>query len=190
MAGSKEVPFLDAVAVAWSGRLFSQSSYPFFHGIAELGDKTLIGIVVLLMALWLGLKQRDFLAIIVQVLAVALGNEVSKWLKELIARERPNMGVPAESFSFPSVHAMVGFILYFFTAYFIIRQLRSKSSKWWSAISAALIILFIGLSRIVVGAHYVTDVLGGYSLGFIWTFFWSVIYEWLHERFGKKSSCD
>ena len=43
-----------------------------------------IGIVVLLMLIWLGFKKRDYLGMAVLVFAVALGNEVSKWTKELV----------------------------------------------------------------------------------------------------------
>ena len=45
------------------------------------------------------------------LLAVALGNEVSKLIKDLVGRERPVLGATEESFSFPSGHAMVGLTL-------------------------------------------------------------------------------
>ncbi|MBB6443478.1 undecaprenyl-diphosphatase [Bacillus benzoevorans] len=186
MAGSKEPLLFDRAAAYWSERVFSESSYSFFNVIAELGDKIAIGIIVLLMIVWFAVKRRDFLGMAVLVLAVALGNEVSKWIKELVARERPASGVMEESFSFPSGHAMVGLVLYMLIAYFFIRNVQSNSSKWWLGSMAAFVILLIGLSRIAIQAHYLTDVLGGYTLGIVWTFVWILIYEWLHERFGKK----
>ncbi len=186
MAGGKEPLLLDRAAADWASRVFSESSYSFFNVIAELGDKVLIGIFVLFMIVWFAIKRRDFLGMAVLVLAVALGNEVSKLIKELVERERPALGAMEESFSFPSGHAMVGLILYMLIAYFIVRNLQSNRGKWWIGCSVACVILLIGLSRISVGAHYLTDVLGGYSLGIVWTFVWVFIYEWLHERCAKN----
>ena len=45
----------------------------------------MIGIVALLVLLWMWLKKRDYIGMAVFVLAVALGNEVSKWMKDLLA---------------------------------------------------------------------------------------------------------
>ncbi len=187
MAGGKEPLLLDRAASEWASRIVPKSSYSFFNVLAELGDKAFIGIFVLLMIIWFAIKKRDFLGIAVLVLAVALGNEVSKWIKELVARERPAIGAIAETFSFPSGHAMVGLVLYMLIAYFIMKHVQSNRSKWWLGSMAVFVILLIGVSRIAVQAHYLTDVLGGYSLGIVWTFVWVMIYEWLHAGLLKTN---
>ncbi len=162
--------------------VFSEDSYSFFRVITELGDKIGIGIVVLMVTLWLGFKKRDFVGIIVLVLAVALGNEASKWLKEVIGRERPVTAQLAESLSFPSGHAMVGLILYFITSYLLINHLNSTKLKWGIGIISLLIVLSIGLSRIVLEDHYPTDVIGGYVIGLIWSILWILFYKILRVR--------
>lgn len=186
LAGRKEPILLDRIIVDWAGRVFPESSYLFFNGAAQLGDKIFIGIFVLFMIMWFAIQKRDFLGIAVLLLAVALGNEVSKLIKDLVGRERPVLGAMEESFSFPSGHAMVGLILYMLIAYFIVRNVQSNRGKWWIGCLVTCVILLIGLSRIAVGAHYLTDVLGDYSLGIFWTFVWVFIYEWLHERCAKN----
>lgn len=184
-AGSGDPLFLDQAAADLMKRLFPESSYSFFNLIAELGDKLVIGIIVLLMIAWLAVKKRDVLGIIILVTAVGLGNEVSKWIKELVARERPAIGAMEASYSFPSGHAMVGLILYVFIACFIMKNVQSTRGKWWIGSAAAILILLIGLSRIAVHAHYFTDVLGGYTFGIIWSYVWLLIYEVLKERLAK-----
>ena len=186
IAVSKEPILLDRVTADLTDRIFPESSYSYFNIAAELGDKTVIGMLVFFMIVWFAVKKRDFLGIAVLVLAVALGNEVSKWIKEVVARERPELGMMEGTFSFPSGHAMVGLVLYMLIAYFIVRNLKSNRGKWWIGCLAACVILMIGVSRIAVGAHYLTDVLGGYSLGIVWAIVWVFIYEWLHERFAKN----
>ena len=169
-AMSKSELLLDGVVSHSVMTVFKESTYPFFCVVSELGDTMGVGIVALLVLVWLWMKRRDYFGIAIFVIAVALGNEVSKLIKELVGRERPAVSsLTEETLSFPSGHAMVGLTLYMLIAYFIIMTIKSMRIKWGVALVAFLIILFIGLSRIVLEAHFPTDVFGGYSLGLIWT---------------------
>ena len=75
----------------------------------------------------------------------------------------------AESLSFPSGHAMVGFILYMLAAHFLAENVKSNGVKLAIGFLAFVIVLLIRLSRIVLQAHFPTDVLGGYRIGAAWT---------------------
>lgn len=187
-ARSKEPLLLDQVLSDFVTSVFHETSYPLFTMISELGDKIGIGIVALLMLLWLWLKKRDYIGMAVFVLAVAIGNEVNKWIKELVGRERPvfDQVEIAESLSFPSGHAMVGFILYMLAAHLLAENVKSNGAKLGIGLCAFIIVLLIGLSRIVLQAHFPTDVLGGYTIGAAWTILWIIFYNWLYERFPKK----
>ena len=96
----------------------------------------------------------------------------SLWIKALVALPRPYQAfssvigiLPDKGFSFPSGHALNGMLYWGFLARFI-------RNRWVTTISI-LFILLIGLSRIYLGVHYPTDVLGGYiiGLGSLWIFF-------------------
>jgi len=85
--------------------------------------------------------------------------------KILIHRPRPLAGVFQEAdFSFPSGHATIAAALYGYLAYILIKSLKNKY-KWSVIILAIALILLIGFSRIYLGVHYVSDVLGGYFVG-------------------------
>lgn len=172
---------VDQIAANYIQTVFSQKTYPFFEFITNFGDKVGIGIVAVLILIWGWVKKRDYVGMAAFVFAVALGNEFSKWLKEAIGRPRPDYLSleDVETLSFPSGHAMVGLILYMFIAYFLMKETKSQLNRLIITMVAFVIIALIGVSRIVFQAHYPTDVIGGYSIGFIWTFLWISIYELL-----------
>ncbi|WP_409304560.1 phosphatase PAP2 family protein [Peribacillus sp. SCS-155] len=139
----------------------------FFAIITELGSAKVIGIGSLLLLLWIWIRRKDYAGIAIIVLGIAGGDQLNNLLKEFVARERPNINpaVDAEGFSFPSGHAMVGIIFYVLLAFFISKYVKSitvKRSIWSLAI---FLVLLIGISRIVVQAHYPSDVVGGYAIG-------------------------
>jgi membrane-associated phospholipid phosphatase len=164
----------------------------FFHsifiGLNWLGNTMGVGVVAILFIVWLGLIKRDFVGIALIVFAVAVGNEVNKLLKKTIGRERPDAEhlVEVNSLSFPSGHAMISMILYFMIAYLVISFLQKRSKRWLAGILAGVMILLMGISRIVLGVHYPTDVAAGYTFGFIWVFFCIILYELLLGVLGER----
>ncbi|WP_028399401.1 phosphatase PAP2 family protein [Ectobacillus panaciterrae] len=163
---NKEAVFVD---VWMKGRLQSlqgEGGISFFEAITELGSG--IGIVgtLLLSSIWLWRKKR-YPTIIAFILAVAATRIVNKVLKAIVARERPslNAAVDGLGYSFPSGHAMLSIVTYGFLAAVIIIQEMGKAKKAIVLLLAALLILLVGLSRIVLSVHYPSDILGGYCMG-------------------------
>lgn len=169
--------------------LFSENTHPFFEAMDTLGDKAGVGIITLAFLLLLLFKYRNYEAMASVVFAVAAGNEVNKWLKEAIGRPRPDQEhlVDVASRSFPSGHAMIGMILYAVMAYFIIDELKSKSAKWITAILAGIWIFLMGISRIVMGVHYPSDIAAGFAAGYIWVFITISLYAVLKSMFRRNS---
>jgi membrane-associated phospholipid phosphatase len=160
------------------------SFQPFFINLTAMGDKMVIGIVALIMLAWLLIKERNFVGAAAFALSLALGNEASKFLKNVFARPRPDLEqiVHIKSYSFPSGHAMVGMIVYFFIAYLLIEAIQSKTGKLIVATLAAILLLLIGASRIILHVHYPSDVLGGFALGYIWVTIWILLYNYLKRK--------
>ncbi|WP_180960335.1 phosphatase PAP2 family protein [Neobacillus cucumis] len=161
---------------------------PFFSAVTEMGDKIGIGIVALVMLVWLLLKKRNYPGAAMLALSLALGNEAYKLLKDLFVRPRPELEylAPAEGYSFPSGHAMVGMVLYFTSVYLLSEAIQMKKAKWLFSILASVILLLIGASRIILHVHYPSDVIGGYAFGFIWASIWIILYKNFKQRYTKK----
>lgn len=97
------------------------------------------------------------------------------WILNLVAkvmfgRARPTTAALLflDTFSYPSSHAMMSTIFYTSVAYFVFHYTRNKKLGVVSALTAAVLILLIGFSRIYLGAHYFSDVLAGYIAGLGW----------------------
>lgn len=97
--------------------------------------------------------------------ALALNN----LLKLIIHRIRPNLYLIKETgYSFPSGHAMLTLVFYGILVYFVFQQTSSR--KWRAAlvVFSSLLTLAVGVSRIYLGVHYPSDVVGAYLAGAGW----------------------
>ena len=139
----------------------------FFTYIADWYSIALLGIIGVA-AFWKMRKTRMARALLVSVIGGGLIVEI---IKHLFRRARPEIlsHLVAESgYGFPSGHSFVAFSFYGFMAYYLFRRARSGFAKAITLISGALIILAIGASRVYLGVHWPSDVLGSYLLGAAW----------------------
>jgi membrane protein DedA with SNARE-associated domain len=90
--------------------------------------------------------------------------------KEALHRPRPEeLAVYSEPFSsFPSGHATIAMTLFGYLAYCLCRETESWKNRLNTFFVAAIIILLVGFSRLYLGVHYLSDVLGGFLLGLLW----------------------
>lgn len=113
-------------------------------------------------------------------------------LKNMFVRARPPLPLILETgYSFPSGHAMNGFIFYTSLAYFLYRESKSKLRAMLAAIFSSAMILVIGFSRVYLGVHYLSDVVAGYLAGFVWftsaiVFEKTIIYKRLFSAVKRK----
>jgi len=88
--------------------------------------------------------------------------------KYWVARERPDLDphlVVVKTSSFPSGHATSSMIFYLTLAL----ALTAGSRRQWIAAAAAILLSFlIGTSRVMLGVHWPSDVIGGWSFGMLW----------------------
>lgn len=133
----------------------------FFKGVTFLSSVLFMVVVSILLLLVKKIKYRKLMLINI-ILDVILNT----CLKYIFKRERPRdiMMVIENGFSFPSGHTMLATIFYGFIIYLIYKSDKSRKFKYVSIILLSLLILLIGISRIYLGVHYTTDVLGGYLI--------------------------
>ena len=110
---------------------------------------------------------------------------VNQAIKHIVRRPRPNVLrlVEESGYSFPSGHSMVSMAFYGIIIYLVYKNVNNKYLKWLLITLLSLLILSIGFSRIYVGVHYFTDVIGGFLLGFAYLVIYVNIYN---NREGKN----
>lgn len=103
-------------------------------------------------------------------------------LKNIFCRNRPvdiNL-IVENSYSYPSGHCLTAMAFYGLIIYFIIRSNIPKKNKKIYSILLSILILFIGLSRIYLGVHFFTDVIGGYTFSVCFLIIYTyIIKRWL-----------
>ena len=119
-------------------------------------------IISLIILLLRKLKNTRYLIIINLINDVFLNN----LLKLIFKRERPIhlMLIEEKGYSFPSGHTMVACIFYGFIIYLINKSNYNKKTKIALTILLIILITLIGISRIYLGVHYATDVIGSYLI--------------------------
>ena len=90
-------------------------------------------------------------------------------MKAFFERPRPQLAWAhvLPDYSFPSGHSMDSVVFYFALA-LLVWQIAGRVPGLAAAIAALVLVLLIGLSRIYLGYHYFTDVIGGYIAGALW----------------------
>src|SRR5699024_1480614 len=96
---------------------------------------------------------------------------LNAFIKNIYQRVRPeeiNHLIEQSGYSFPSGHSMGSIIVFGSFIFLAFRYFKSKTIKRGLSIFFSLLILLIGLSRIYLGVHYLSDVIAGFSLVFAW----------------------
>jgi undecaprenyl-diphosphatase len=152
--------------------------------VTALGGVTVLTLVTLAVCGFLALVRRfrSLLLVFGSTVSGALLNSV---LKSLFARPRPTV-VPhlseAHTFSFPSGHAMLSAIVYL-TLGALLAQLTERRWLKVYVLGVSLTLSFlVGLTRVFLGVHYLTDVLGGWMAGLAWAIFTALLARAVKRR--------
>ncbi|GAB3568235.1 hypothetical protein GCM10027405_29690 [Arthrobacter alkaliphilus] len=149
-------PALDAAATAYT----------------DLGGGIGMPILAVIATAVLVVRRRSWTPAILIVTAAAGSLLMTIAGKQLIGRARPPLSdaVPPYEYSpsFPSGHSLNAFVIAGIVAYVIILRCRSRRGRTWTAAIAAFFALTIGLSRVFLGHHWLTDVLAAWTLGAAW----------------------
>lgn len=175
--GSNALTGLDAAVHTSIGELAQQSpalTAP-CRMISALGDGKTLAALALLVAVglfWIGVKNhRYFRELSIWVIGVVGGGLLNFGIKCVIHRPRPDPElalVPAEGWSFPSGHAMGSIVVFGMAAYLLTLVLSRRSVYLAAATLIATLVLAIGFSRVWLGDHWLSDVVGGYLAGMCW----------------------
>jgi undecaprenyl-diphosphatase len=94
-------------------------------------------------------------------------------LKSLVQRDRPaivpHLSLVEGSTSFPSAHAMMSVVVFVTIGLVLSTRTRDRHLQRLFSIFPVWLSFVIGVSRVCMGVHYPTDILGGWALGLLWT---------------------
>ena len=142
--------------------LISDFATPIAKFITNFGGA--IFLITLMFTLFLLIKDKRIgLSIFLNLAIVTVLNQL---LKRILQRPRPTEYriIEETGYSFPSGHSMISMAFYGYLIYLIYKHVKNKYIKWTLIVLLSILICSIGVSRIYLGVHYTSDVLGGFLI--------------------------
>jgi undecaprenyl-diphosphatase len=135
-------------------------------------------VVFLAVLAWL-VRRRQWPVAVWVLTAVVLIGPLTSLLKELFGRIRPDFdqgGARLESLSFPSGHSSGIATLVTVALILAWPVLAPRARRLWVSVGVVVVVL-VGLTRMLLGVHYLSDVVGGWALGVAWTLAVAVVFD-------------
>lgn len=162
------------VADEWLAAWLNQHATPGFTRamllVTDLAGLTVVTGVSLATAIFL-VSMRRWHWLLALILVVPGGALLNELLKIVFQRARPTLDHPiftVTGYSFPSGHTMIATLLYGFLAVFLFQVVQRWRWRALGAIGAAILIPLVAVSRMYLGAHYLSDTLAAIAAGVIW----------------------
>lgn len=150
--------------------------------VSSLGGLT---VVLLLASLLLLLVWHECRALALVLLTATLMRPLLEWcLKELIDRERPDLGrlVAGNGPSFPSGHVMAAIAIWGLLPPVMAVVSGRRAVWWWSVATSSAVVLCVAFSRVYLGVHWFSDVVGAMVLGTLYLLAVEWLLDWHHRR--------
>lgn len=167
----REAFAFDKIILLWIHSFANPTLDRIMQTITRLNDPEVVSVVAgiaLVLLLW----KRYYPEAKIFVINCTGGVVLSYGLKSVFGKTRPDLwesAIEEVSFSYPSGHALGSTVLYGFLAYIL--ATRYPQFSWAIYIAAVALIGAIGSSRLYLGVHWPTDIIGGYGIGFLWLTF-------------------
>lgn len=156
------------------------SERPWVHAVifvTRLGDWEILVSLTFLAAAWLTYR-REWRSALFLIGATLLGRLLVGIQKAVLGRARPELTDPLvveETFAYPSGHAANSLIVFLLLAILLVRDPQRRLTV---AGAAVLLSLLVGVSRVLLGVHWPSDVAGGWAFGLLWL----LLCLWAAER--------
>lgn len=160
---TKEIIQIDDIVYKFiASHFISNSLTPIVKIITFFASATWIVIFTIILFVIIRNKRQNIL-LGTNLCIVTIINQI---LKHIFKRSRPTEFriIDESGYSFPSGHSMVSMAFYGYLIYLVYKNIKNKYLKWILIIVLSILIILIGISRIYLGVHYTSDVLGGYLL--------------------------
>ncbi|MDD9268025.1 phosphatase PAP2 family protein [Paenibacillus sp. GCM10023248] len=193
---SEQLQFFDHAVIQAVQSLESPELTPMMAFFSFIGSTWMVITLSLAAIAFLYFALHHRFELLFFVLVETASAILNQLLKLSFARERPDLHriVEEAGFSFPSGHSMGAFALYASLAFLLWRHISSGIGRIAVILLSSLMILLIGISRIYLGVHYPSDVIGGYLASgacftlAVWLFQWYREYRAYPALLQEKTS--
>ncbi|HYJ85814.1 MAG TPA: phosphatase PAP2 family protein, partial [Pyrinomonadaceae bacterium] len=161
---------MDAEFSAWLQTTRTSIRLDAMRYVTWLGSTVVASIITTVAGIYLLLSRRRYWFAAL-VLSVAGGAILNRLLKSAFQRARPQLDDPVFTFtgySFPSGHTLTATVVFGCLAALIVANTKNRMVRVGAILSASLLIALVAFSRIYLGAHYLTDVVGAIAEGLAW----------------------
>lgn len=164
----QEAFVFDTTTLLWIHQFSSPSLDAVMLTITRLGNPSIVvpGSIISFTLLWWQHHRQEAYLFAVNCLGGAV---LANGLKLIFNKPRPQLWpqlITETTFSYPSGHALGSMVFYGFLAYLLARLYPQGAVIIYGL--ATLVISAIGCSRLYLGVHWPTDIIGGYGIGFLW----------------------
>src|SRR6266581_4288381 len=163
----------DHEVATWFHAHLTNTLVSVLRAFTDFGAAESIGVVLFCLVLFF-IWKRWWPSLVTLIVAVPGGMLLNEWVKILVHRHRPFLEGPFvdwSGYSFASGHTIGATLLYGQLALFVLPAMKGRHWRRLTVASAALLIALVGFSRIALGAHFLTDVLGAIVFGIFWLAF-------------------
>jgi undecaprenyl-diphosphatase len=165
-----------------------RAGYPWLaevmRDLSGLGSTVVLTLVTVATVGYLALVSQRTRAVLVAT-SVISGTVLVSVFKAAFGRIRPDLvyaELPASGLSFPSGHASMSAIVFLTIAALLASSHTRISERTCILVTAGLMTFLVGLSRIALGVHYATDVLGGWAFGSAWAIVWLLLARFMVSK--------
>ncbi len=138
--------------------------------VTRFGSSQIIKYGAVLLVLF-ALYKRQWVSAAILTVSVYGGLFLNSAIKDFFMRPRPSFWGTvsvASGYSFPSNHSMGSVIFYGMIAYLLTSMISNRRLRILVWVGMGFLVVAVGLSRLLLGVHYLTDVLGGWLAGTTW----------------------
>lgn len=178
---------IDPAVTRWFAAPRTDGLTAFMTLVTQVHSTVGIDLMTACAAAFVGVREKRWRAAAWLVVAVESSMLLNVALKETFARARPNLDAPLVhlgTYSFPSGHALASTV--FWACAWLL--LPKGKAKMLAGFGLAVLVLLVCLSRVYLGAHYLTDVIAGVTEGLFCAAAWSLALPRFAERGSKTST--
>ena len=165
-----------------------RSQYPLLtlvmRDLTSLGSTVVMTLITAVTVIYLALFGSRRMAALV-LSAMVSGSALVSLTKSLFGRARPDLALAdltVSGLSFPSGHASMSAIAFLTMGALIAATRRRTRERIYILLVAGLLTLLVGISRVTLGVHWATDVIGGWAFGAAWAVLWLQVARVLARR--------